>query len=103
MLPFHTSNNIVPSHFGGKRFGGDRSDLSEQADPVTPRAVRLLGWRWPRPSSMRGRPVEFKCYLQGLMAARKRSCVRPVYAATWPLAQMGSANDIQTRQRHRMP
>ena len=33
---------------------------------------------------------------------RMRSCVRPVGAAHWPLAQMGSANDLQTRPRHRV-
>ena len=37
--------------------------------------------------------------LQDSTAVRKRSCVRPVYAASWPLAQMGSANDIQTHLR----
>ena len=41
--------------------------------------------------------------LQDLKAVRKRSCVRPAYAATWPPAQMGSANDIQSGQRHRTP
>jgi hypothetical protein len=34
-------------------------------------------------SSMRGRPAEFEWHLQGLMAVRRRSCVRLIYAATW--------------------
>ncbi len=38
---------------------------------------------------------------ENLAAARMRSCVRPVGAASWPLAQMGSANDVQTLLRHR--
>ncbi len=33
-------------------------------------------------------------------AVRLRSCVRPTDAASWPLAQMGSANDIRTIHRH---
>ncbi|OYV88819.1 MAG: hypothetical protein B7Z57_14485 [Acidiphilium sp. 37-60-79] len=45
-------------------------------------------------------PVGSRVNLQNLMAVRKRSCVRPFYAATWPLAQMGSASNIQTQPRH---
>ncbi len=35
-----------------------------------------------------------------LVAVRKRSCVRPLRAATWPRAQIGSANDILTDGRY---
>jgi hypothetical protein len=51
--------------------------------------------------TMCGRPLGFKGFAWRLAAGRKRSCVRPVGAATWPLAQMGSASKRQTTARPR--
>jgi len=43
--------------------------------------------------------MEFKYFKLNLISVRMQPCVRPVDAASWPLAQMGSASNIQTTWR----
>ncbi|WP_050807228.1 hypothetical protein [Acidiphilium sp. PM] len=49
--------------------------------------------------TMCGRPLGFKGTNERRASGRKRSCVRPVGAASWPLAQMESASKRQTSWR----
>jgi len=60
------------------------------------RPVAAAHDRWP----MCGRSAKVKGDSAKLVAVRKRSCVRPLRAATWPRAQIGSANDILTDRRY---
>ena len=80
------------------RGSGKPQDLAFSADAWTPQSV---------PKTTRAQVslyyVWTACGVQVVeadsMAVRVRSCVRPVDAASWPLAQMGSASNIQTTAR----
>ena len=63
---------------------------------TSPHPIRHQGSR-----SMCGRPLKGKKNRPGAYRclACSRSCVRPVGAASWPLAQMGSANRSSTGSR----